>query len=168
MKKKNIPVEFVFQLFALIIAIIIVHAFYQTVVRPNATQIIEEQNIAAAADPDYVRERRVWVLIKDLEQEACFILGIWALAIMGYKTAVILGERRLLDVDLVPVAEGMRILPEDTREFARQIEALPDESQRMLLPRALLNALRRFSTTRNISDVSSSTRDIFESESTLR
>jgi biopolymer transport protein ExbB/TolQ len=164
MKKKNIPVEFVFQLFALIIAIIIVHAFYQTVVRPNATQIIAEQNIAAAADPDYVRERHVWVLIKDLEQEACFILGIWALAIMGYKTATILGERRLLDVDLVPVAEGMRILPEDTREFARQIEALPEESRSMLLPRALLNALRRFSTTRNISDVSSSTRDIFESE----
>jgi len=164
MKKKNIPVEFVFQLFALIIAIIIVHAFYQTVVRPNATQIIEEQNIAAAADPDYVRERHVWVLIKDLEQEACFILGIWALAIMGYKTVTILGERRLLDVDLVPVAEGMRILPEDTREFARQIEALPEESQGMLLPRALLNALRRFSTTRNISDVSSSTRDVFESE----
>jgi biopolymer transport protein ExbB/TolQ len=164
MKKKNIPVEFVFQLFALIIAIIIVHAFYQTVVRPNATQIIEEQTIAAAADPDYVRERRVWILIKDLEQEACFILGIWALAIMGYKTVTLLAERNFLDVDLVPVAEGMRILPEDTREFARQIEALPEESQRMLLPRALLNALRRFSTTRNISDVSSSTRDIFESE----
>jgi biopolymer transport protein ExbB/TolQ len=164
MKKKNIPVEFVFQLFALIIAIIIVHAFYQTVVRPNAAQIIEEQNIAAAADPEYVRERRVWVLIKDLEQEACFILGIWALAIMGFKGVTIFGERRLLDVDLVPVAEGMRILPEDTREFARQIQALPEESRQMLLPRALLNALRRFSTTRNISDVSSSTRDIFESE----
>ena len=95
MKKKNIPVEFVFQLFALIIAIIIVHGFYQTVVRPNAAQIIEEQNAAAAADPDYVRERRVWVLIKDLEQEACFILGIWALAIMGYKSATISRERRL-------------------------------------------------------------------------
>jgi len=164
MKKKNIPVEFVFQLFALIIAIIIVHAFYVSVVRPNAAQIIEEQNIAAAADPDYVRERRVSVLIKDMEQEACFILGIWALAIMGYKTVTIFGERRLLDVDLVPVAEGMRILPEDTREFARQIEALPEESQRMLLPRALLNALRRFSTTRNIQDVSSSTRNIYETE----
>jgi biopolymer transport protein ExbB/TolQ len=164
MKKKNIPVEFVFQLFALIIAIIIVHAFYVSVVRPNAVQIIEEQNIAAAADPDFVRERRVWVLIKDMEQEACFILGIWALAIMGFKAVTILGERKLLDVDLVPVAEGMRILPEDTREFARQIEALPEENQRMLLPRALLNALRRFSTTRNIQDVSSSTRNIYESE----
>jgi biopolymer transport protein ExbB/TolQ len=164
MKKKNIPVEFVFQLFALIIAIIVVHAFYVSVVRPNAAQIIEEQNAAAAANPDYVRERSVWVLIKDLEQEACFILMFWALAIMGFKAVNILGERRLLDTDLVPVAEGMRILPEDTREFARQVEALPEDRQQMILPRALLNALRRFNSTRNIQDVSSSTHTIFESE----
>ena len=83
MNKKNIPVEFVFQLFALIIAIIVVHAFYVSVVRPNAAEIIEEQNMMAAADPDFVRERRVSVLIKDFEQEACFILMFWALAIMG-------------------------------------------------------------------------------------
>jgi biopolymer transport protein ExbB/TolQ len=164
MNKKNIPVEFVFQMFALIIAIIVVHAFYVSVVRPNAAQIIEEQNAAAAADPDYVRERRVAVLIKDLEQEACFILMFWALAIMGYKAVKIVGERRLLDVDLVPVAEGMRIWPEDTLEFARQVQQLPDEQQQMLLPRALLNALRRFNSTRNIQDVSSSTNTICESE----
>ncbi|MDJ0757946.1 MAG: MotA/TolQ/ExbB proton channel family protein [Woeseiaceae bacterium] len=164
MKKKNIPVEFVFQLFALIIAVIIVHAFYVSVVRPNAAQIIEEQNAAAAADPDYVRERHIWVLIKDLEQEACFILAIWALAIMGFKATKILSERRLLDVDLVPIADGMRILPEDTREFARQVQALPDDRQRMLLPRALLNALRRFASTENIQDVSSSTHTLCESE----
>jgi biopolymer transport protein ExbB/TolQ len=164
MKKKNIPVEFVYQLFALIISIIIVHAFYVSVVRPNAAQIIEEQNRAAALDPDYVRQRRTWVLIKDLEQESCFILMFWALAIMGYKTANILNERKLLDVNLIPVAEGMRILPEDTREFARQVQALPDENKRMLLPRALLNALQRFSSTRNIQDVSTSTHTICESE----
>ena len=164
MNKKNIPVEFVFQMFALIISIIVVHAFYVSVVRPNAAQIIEEQNIAAAADPNFVRERRVAVLIKDLEQEACFILMFWALAIMGYKSVQIVGERRLLDVDLVPVAEGMRILPEDTREFARQVQQLPDEQQRMLLPRSLLNALRRFNSTRNIQDVASSTNTICESE----
>ena len=164
MNKKNIPIEFVYQLFALIISIIIVHAFYVSVVRPNAAQIIEEQNQAAALDPDYVRERRTWVLIKDLEQESCFILMFWALAIMGYKTTNILNERKLLDVNLIPVAEGMRILPEDTREFARQVQALPDENKRMLLPRALLNALQRFSSTRNIQDVSTSTHTICESE----
>ena len=164
MKKKNIPVEFVFQMFALIIAIIVVHAFYVSVIRPNAVEIIAEQNRQAQLDPNYVRERRVSVLIKDFEQEACFILGIWALAIMGYKAVKISAERKLLDTDLVPIDEGMRILPEDTREFARQVQSLPDDRQRMLLPRALLNALRRFATTRSIQDVSSSTHTICESE----
>jgi biopolymer transport protein ExbB/TolQ len=164
MNKRDIPVEFVYQMFALIIAIIVVHAFYVSVVRPNAAQIIEEQNAAAVADPGYVRERRIPVLIKDLEQEACFILMFWALAIMGYKAVKITRERRLLDVDLVPVAEGMRILPEDSREFARQVQQLPGEQQQMLLPRALLNALRRFNSTHSIQDVSSSTNTICESE----
>ena len=164
MNKKNIPVEFVYQLFALIIAIIIVHAFYVSVVRPNATEVIAEQIMLAEADPDFVRERSVWVLVKDFEQEACFILMFWALAIMGYKASKIFAERKLLEVDLVPVPEGMRILPEDTREFARQVQALPEDRQQMLLPRALLNALRRFASTRSIQDVSSSTHTICESE----
>ncbi len=164
MNRKNIPVEFVYQLFALIIAIIIVHAFYVSVVRPNAAAVIVEQNLLAEQDPDYVRERSIWVLIKDFEQEACIILMFWALANMGYKAAKIFAERKLLDVDLIPVPEGMRILPEDTREFARQVQALPDDRQQMLLPRALLNALRRFASTRNIQDVSSSTHTICESE----
>jgi len=164
MKRKTIPVEFVYQLFALIISIIIVHAVYVSMVRPNATEVLEQQAIEAAANPDYIRERSTWVLIKDLEQEACFVLMFWALAIMGYKAREILRERNLLDVDLVPIAEGMRILPEDTREFARQVEALPDDHQGMLLPRSLMNALRRFNSTRNIQDVSSSTNIVFESE----
>lgn len=165
MKKKNIPVEFVFQLFALIIAIIVVHAFYVSIVRPNAAEVIAEQTIEAANNPAFVRERSTWVLVKDFEQESCFILMFWALAIMGYKGRELFYERQLLDVDLVPIAEGMRILPEDTREFARQVQALPENRRRMLLPRALLAALRRFATTRSIADVSSNTNAIFESES---
>jgi len=164
MNKKNIPIEFVFQLFALIIAIIVVHAFYVSVVRPNAAAVMEEQNMLAAADPEYVRDRSVWVLVKDLEQESCFILMFWALAIMGYKAVRLNNERKLLDTDLIQVPEGMRILPEDTREFARYVQALPDDRQQMLLPRALLNALRRFASTRNIQDVSSSTHTMCESE----
>lgn len=164
MKKKNIPVEFVFQLFALVIAIIIVHAFYVSVVRPNAVEIIAAQTLEASENPDYIRERSTWVLIKDMEQEACFILMFWALAIMGFKTVTLLKERELLDTDLIAISEGMRILPEDTREFGRQVQALPSDQRQMVLPRALLNALQRFSTTRIIQDVSSSTHIIFESE----
>ena len=93
MKKKNIPIEFVYQLFALIIAIIVVHTFYVSTVRPNAAEIIVEQNLRVEQDKDYVRERSAWVLIKDFEQEACFILMIWALAIMAYKAALVVTER---------------------------------------------------------------------------
>jgi biopolymer transport protein ExbB/TolQ len=164
MKKKNIPVEFVFQLFALIISIIVVHAYYVSIVLPNATEDFAAQAIEREANPDYVAERSNWILIKDPEQESCFILMFWALAIMGFKARETLRERALLDVELIPIAEGMRILPEDTREFARQVQALPGGGQGMLLPRVLLGALRRFSTTRNIQDVSSNSNTIFELE----
>jgi biopolymer transport protein ExbB/TolQ len=126
--------------------------------------VLEQQAIETEQDPKYVPERSVWVLVKDFEQEACFILMFWALAIMAYKARATLKERRLREVEMVPIAEGMRILPEDTREFARQVQALPEDRQKMLLPRALLNALRRFSSTRNIQDVASSTHTLCESE----
>ena len=113
MKKKNIPVEFVFQLFALIIAVIIVHAFYVTIVRPRADAFSAEQSALMAADPEYVQERSVWVIIRDFEQEACFVLMLWAFAIMAYKSIVIIRNRRLLNEDLIPLAEGVRILPDD-------------------------------------------------------
>ncbi|MEM9171422.1 MAG: MotA/TolQ/ExbB proton channel family protein [Pseudomonadota bacterium] len=164
MKKQNLPVEFVFQLFALVIAVVIVHGFYVTTVRPNAAEDLAAQNLAAKQDPDYVRERSTWVLIKDFEQEACVVLMLWALAIMGFKAVQLSRERQLLDKDLVDVADGMRVLPEDTREFARQIQALEPTTQRMLLPRALLNALQRFNSTHNVQDVASSTHTICESE----
>ncbi len=164
MKKKNIPIEFVYQLFALIIIVIIVQAYYMSVVRPNAAEAIAEQNRQMDENPDYVPERSVWVLIKDYEQEACFILMFWAFAIIGYKAVDLSRERRLLEQDLIPIAEGMRILPEDTREFARQIQALPEEQQRLLLPRVLMSALRRFASTQNIQDVSTITHSVVESE----
>jgi len=164
MKKKDIPFEFVFQLFALIISVIVVHAYYVAVVRPNAVQDIAEHAAAVEADPTYVAPRSVWVLLKDPEQESCVILMFWAFGILGYKGAKVIKERRLLDVDLVPVAEGMRILPEDSRDFARQVQAMPEDRRDMLLPRALLGALRRFESTHNIQDVSSTAHTICDAE----
>ncbi len=162
--KNSFTTEFVFQLFALIVAIIIVHTIYVGIVRPNAAAVLEEQTIMIAQDPDYVPERSGYVIVKDFEQEACFILMIWALSIMGYKAWMANGERALLALDLVPVADGVRILPEDSREYARQLQALPDVQRHLLLPRTLLAALERFGATRNVQDVSSSTHTMVTSE----
>jgi len=64
---------------------------------------------------------------------------------MGYKGRNALRERALLQEDVIEVAEGMSVLPEDSREYSRPIQALSSENQQMLLPRTLLSALQRFS-----------------------
>ncbi len=98
--------ELFFQLVALMVAIILVHAAYVTVVRPNADSIVNHAAEVAAAGGEYVVPRSFWVVIKDFEQEACFVLMIWALAIMGYKTRTAMRESRMLEMPLVSVVRG--------------------------------------------------------------
>jgi len=163
--KRQLPVEFIFQLFSLFVAVILIHGIYVSIIRPNAAAVLEEQAIQVNANPNYVPERSGYVVVKDWEQEACFILAFWALSLMGYKAMLTFRERNILMMDLIPLNQGTSILPEDTREYSRPIQALPDDQRGFLLPRALLTALHRFRSTRNIQDVSSSVRAICESES---
>ena len=162
--KRNFQTKFLYQLFALIIAVIVVHAVYVTVVRPRATEILNEQALQIQEDADFTVERSFWVLIKDFEQESCFVLMLWAFSIMGYKASKSVAERKLLQQELVPIPEGVRILPEDTREYARTLQARPAVQRDMLLPRVLLSSLERFGSTRNVQDVSSVANTLIESE----
>jgi len=159
---KQFSTEFIYQTFALVISIIIVHAAYVMIIRPQAEAILTEQAVLVNTDEDYVPERSVYVLIRDYEQETCFILMLWALAIVAYKALTVTRERALLEIELIPIAEGISVLPEDSREYSRPVQALPAARQDHLLPRALLTALHRFQSTRNIQDVSTAVRTICE------
>jgi biopolymer transport protein ExbB/TolQ len=162
--RKALSSEFIFQLFALLLAVIVVHAVYVTVIWPNARADIEQNRAMIKEDPNYTAERSWYIVLKDWEQESCFVLGLWALAIMGWKSVSLRRERRILDAQLVPITEGMRILPEDTRDYVRQLQTLPVEDQGLLLPRALLHALHRFGATRNVQDASSASHTLVLSE----
>ena len=163
--KRQLPVELIYQIAALVVALILVHLVYITVVRPNAEAILEVRAEQSAAGEAAAEEQSIYVMLKDFEQEACFVLMLWAMAIMGYKGRSALRERRLLDEDLIRLHQGMSILPEDTREYTRPIQALPATVQRCLLPRALLSALQRFASTRNVQDVSVAVKAICDTES---
>lgn len=163
-RKASLPNEFLYDVFALIVAVIIVHALYVTSIRPQANVLLAHQAEQMRTNPDYVPERSLYIILKDYEQESCFILMLWALAIMAYKGWMTRRERALLATDLIHVPEGMRILPEDTREYARQVEAMPPDERRMLLPRAVLSGLSRFGATRNVQDVSDAVRGVCQSE----
>ena len=156
--------ETLFQIGTLIFAVIIVHATYVTVIRPNAELIQEQQNQMQQMDANFVPERSVFIILRDFEQETCIILMLWAMSIIGMKTQHTLRQRALLDRTLLQVSEGMSILPEDARTYARPVQALPENERDFLLPRAILAGLHRFQSTRNIQDVSSTVKDICESE----
>lgn len=152
--------DFLMELFALLAIFVLVHAFYTAVVRPRASAIVAEQAVAMAADPNYVPERTFWVIAKDYEQEACFVLGFWAIFVMLYRGSKVSRARRLLERDFLHLPEGMRVLPEDSREYLRQVEALPPAEREQLLPRALHTALERFGATRSVQDASAAARGL--------
>lgn len=163
--KNNTHFEFLYQVFALILSFIIVHTVYVAVIRPNAEATLQEQLERQEAGEDYIVQRTWYVVMKDYEQEACFVLMFWAMAIMGYKAKRALDERKMFQQPLLNVAEGTSILPEDARELSRPIQALPESKQSLLVPRALLTALQRFGSTRNVGDVSQAVKEVSDTES---
>ncbi len=163
--KQRLSSEFLFQLFALLIAVIIVHTIYVGIVRPAADAHIAREAQLQAAGTDYVPQRSFAVVIRDFEQESCFILMLWALAIMGYKGRRSLREQALLERALLDIPEGTSLLPQDAREYSRSLESLPPEEQDYLLPRTLLSALQRFATTGSIQAVSDTIKEQCEVES---
>jgi len=148
-----------------VVAVVVVHAVYVGAMRPRADAQIQRGRALQAAGEDYVPERSFTVVIGDFEQEACFILLIWALSIMGYKARRAMRERELLDRGLLDIPEGTSVLPEDSREYSRSLEALPEQEQDYLLPRTLLSALQRFATTGSIQAVSDTIKESCEVES---
>ena len=163
--KQRMSSEFIYQLFALLIAVIVVHAVYVGVIRPSADAQIEQEMELQAAGRGFRTERTFAVVIRDFEQEACFILLIWALAIMGYKGRRAIREQDCWERRLLDIPEGTSVLPEDAREYSRSLEALPEQEQDYLLPRTLLSALQRFATTGSIQAVSDTIKESCEVES---
>ena len=92
--KQTANTEFIYQLFALLIAVIIVHATYVSVIRPNAEAILEQQAAQQLAGGTVTDQRSIYVVLKDYEQETCFILMLWALMIMGYKARLSFQEKK--------------------------------------------------------------------------
>jgi biopolymer transport protein ExbB/TolQ len=152
--------DFLVEMFALLAIVVVVQAFYTAVVRPPARAILAEQAAAMETDPKYVPERSWWVISKDPEQEVCVILGIWAIFVMLYRGNAVLRARGHLENDYLHLPDGMRVLPEDSREYLRQVETLPEKIRTDLLPRALHTALERFGATRSVNDASAAARNV--------
>ena len=162
---KAIPTEFIYQISALIISILVVHIIYLSIIRPNADAILEERAQAMESGSAVDTDRSLFVVLRDYEQESCFILFFWAFAMMGLKARDISRQRSFQDRELITLGQGMSILPEDARLYCRGVESLSLEEQKFVIPKALLAALNRFASTGNIQDVSEAIQGVCNTES---
>ena len=163
-RRLQYPSEFFVTLFALIFTIIVVHATYVAWIRPQGEAITQAELARMKEDRMYVPQRSFLLVIKDIEQEGEIVHFVWAMLIIGYKALLVRRERKILEQEIIQVPEGIKVLPEDAKDYARQLEALPPESKSTLVARALQRTLDRFAATRSIRDSAETSRAVCDSE----
>ena len=156
--------ELIFQVFTLLIAFIIIHASYVTIIRPRAAASMAAEQQLLADNPSHVVQSNFYVVLKDYEQEACFTLMFWALAILGYKGVNAYRQRKLLEEDLLELPPTLPIGPEDTRALLQKLGGRSTSVNSFLLPKALYLGIQRFGVTSNIQDSATAVGDLCESE----
>jgi biopolymer transport protein ExbB/TolQ len=163
-RRFHYPSEFFVTLFALIAVVLVVHATYVAWIRPSGDTIIAAEVARMHSDPNYVPERSFLLVIDAPEQEVEIIHFLWAMLIIAYKALLIRRERRMLNRELIRVPDGIKVLPEDAKDYARQLEDLPAEEKASLVARALQRTLDRFAATRSIRDSAETSRSVCDSE----
>ena len=158
------PSEFVVTLAALIFTIVSVHASYVAWIRPQGDAITQLELQRMKEDRTYVPKRSFYLVIKDFEQELEVIHFVWAMLIIGYKAFLVRRERKFLEREFIQIPEGIKVLPEDAKDYARQLEALKSDDKGALVVRALQRTLDRFAATRSIRDSAETSRSVCDSE----
>lgn len=151
--------------FAMLIGIaVLVHILYSTVVIPRAEAWRETQLELVRTQPGYKPQRSFFVIIQDREQQVTIVIAAWAAILSFMQFAETRKQRRLLEADLLRLPPGVVILPEDAQEYSRRLDQLPVKERDFVVPRVLRSALKRFATTRNVQDVSTSVHNTCETE----
>ncbi len=175
MSRKNIKYtlfakENFVQLLGLILSFAVIHAIYTLHIRPKAETITITQQVLREQDSGkdgYVPERNIYIILKNYEQESCFVLLSWAMTIIIYKLFLVYKEKKVMGETFVDIERGERIIPQEALSHCKHLESRlqnrPDIIGK-LLPSVILTGLYRFHSTHSIQDVSQAVREISESE----
>ena len=169
--------ETLWQLVALAVSLVLVHTAYELVIRPVAYEELQRQ--AVAEEQAQIAEAglgaQAAVVIKDYEQEACFIALFWALAIIWMKLMKLRFSRRLLELpgrgseeSFLETHDTDLILPQ-AQDMARFSEIFGGVRTQgfggTVLYRAADACLDRFFTTHSVADATAAMKAGCEMES---
>ncbi|MEH6403639.1 MAG: MotA/TolQ/ExbB proton channel family protein [Sneathiella sp.] len=133
-------------LLALILSILVVHLIYVGYIWPGADQLLEAAQQAGTSAP-----RTLLVILKDTEQEICFIFMFWGFFLIGDRCLNIIKDSYLYDVDLLDNADDPDM---DLRGALAKIETLPAKITLSPLIQTLISSMRRYLITDDVQSTS--------------
>ena len=139
-------------LLALSMSTIAVHALYIIVIRPKAMMM---EALAAQGQPELTRS--IWIILKDFEQEVCFILMLWAMFLIFDKIMQITKSSFLFDVDFL---KDNDLSPSNIKQVLAELDSMKHDLADAPLIRVLRSSLRRFLVAGDIHSAS----EVVESE----
>jgi biopolymer transport protein ExbB/TolQ len=157
--------EFLVPILAFVIAVVVVHVTYHTYVQPKSADFLVKRRLMiqqGGGSAEIIKERPLYIIIKDLEPKWEIIFCSWGMMVLAYKLAHVTRERRLFKHDFVRVQPGERIIPEDAldryKELRTAIDREPNWRER-LLPECILASLHRFHATASVQDAANAVRE---------
>ena len=146
-------------LIALVISIIVVHLIYTGYIRPEATALVEFALANGESSP-----RSIVVILKDYEQEICFILMCWGVFLIASSYREILKTQYLFSVDFINLIQGSDKENEQTDNVQNNLDVdriineldnqIPKDCQSSPLIQTLRSSLWRYAATRNVQNLS--------------
>lgn len=134
------------QIIVLVATIIIVQALYSMWIIPEVL-ILE----SIARETGSILPRNFFVIVKDLEQQICFILFIWGVYLCIEKLMQVSSQAYLFDVDLLSDVEDPS---KDIVTALEQIDRLPLDIKSAPLVEIISSSLRRYAITESIQNAS--------------
>jgi biopolymer transport protein ExbB/TolQ len=134
---------------ALIISIIFVHMIYIGYVRPEANELIAVAQSQGLSSP-----RDVVVILKDYEQEICFILMLWGCFLIATNYREILKTKYLFSVDLIEDADSDDNNFDVNNIIERLDKQIPKDCLSSPLVQTLRSSLWRYGATKNVQNLS--------------
>lgn len=143
---------------ALVVSLIVVHMIYIGFIRPEATQLMEYALAQGQSSP-----RNIVVIIKDYEQEICFILMFWGCFLIAGAYREILKTKYLYSVDLIKdvridtdaaESNGARHDLDVNGIIDRLDKEIPKDCMQSPLVHTLRSSLWRYSSTDNVQNLS--------------
>jgi len=134
------------KILALAISIIFVQVVYSFWILPNVRDLE-----VIAESTSTLLPRNFFIIVKDLEQQVCFVLFLWGMYLCVEKLMKISASSYLFDVDfLSDIGDSSN----DILSTLDSIEKLPKEIQDMPLVQITSSALRRYAITGSIQNAS--------------